>query len=282
MSQPPFPGQPDPVPPSSGGQPHYPAPQPAYPGQQPTYPAQPPAYPGQPLPPPPVRPWRSYRPSKGLAVAAVAVGGVWTLVELVEATAAWFAGETYAQAARDGVPAEEVITAYDVVGILWGLIALAGYVVGCLLLSRLRENAEALSATPHTRSAGWVWGGWLVPFVSLWFPYQVVRDIRRATAPHALSTLVGWWWAAYLVSSVTTMAGTGLVPTSGTPSESDVAALGPVETIDALLVVVSFVLWCLVVLKTVAEQERAATAATASFMPPWAAGPTAPPSQQGA
>jgi hypothetical protein len=50
----------------------------------------------------------------------------------------------------------------------------------------------------------WVWLGWVIPVVSLWFPYQVVRDILRATcgAVRGVSVprnLLGPWWTSWLL-----------------------------------------------------------------------------------
>ncbi|MGH3334102.1 MAG: DUF4328 domain-containing protein [Nocardioidaceae bacterium] len=168
------------------------------------------------------------------------------------------AGETYAQAARDRVPVDGIFTAYDGMGMVWVLAGIAAYVVNCLWLWRARQNAETISASPHKRSSGWVWGGWLVPVVSLWFPFQIVRDVRKATWGRA-GALVGWWWAVWLVTVVTAQIGPGLTPISGMASEDKANALGPVETVDALVVSVAFVLWCLVVVRVVREQDSAAT-----------------------
>lgn len=45
----------------------------------------------------------------------------------------------------------------------------------------------------------WVWLGWAVPVVSLWFPFQVVRDVRAAAVGGRTPSRLGWWWACSLV-----------------------------------------------------------------------------------
>lgn len=228
-------------------------------------------YVGQPPPPlspqlsagayvPPPLVFRGYRPTRGLAVAAVVAAALWALTDVVEGVTAWSAGDTYAQAARDRVPVENILTAYDVTASLWLLLVPVAYVSGCLLLWRLRKNAELLSCLPHTRSAGWVWAGWVVPFVLLWFPYQVVRDIKDATAPYARATVINWWWTLWLLSYATTSVASQLTPVSGMASESSAQALGAVETADAFLTVVGCTLWCLLLLRIVRDQDRAADA----------------------
>jgi hypothetical protein len=42
------------------------------------------------------------------------------------------------------------------------------------------------------------------PVVSLWFPFQIVRDVQAATNPYGRRiALIGWWWAAFLVLNLT-------------------------------------------------------------------------------
>ena len=42
----------------------------------------------------------------------------------------------------------------------------------------------------------------MTPFVALWFPFQVVRDVRRALSPIETSALIGFWWALFLASEI--------------------------------------------------------------------------------
>jgi len=206
--------------------------------------------------PPPAPPWVLAKPVPGLAVGATITAVLVTLAEIAEAVAAWFAGDTYAQAARNRVPVDNIVTVYDLVVLLWFVAALASYIVGCLWLYAARTNTQLLSARPHARSRGWVWAGWLVPIVAWWFPYQVVRDTRRAIRPTAGGALLGWWWAAWLAFITATQIGANLLPTSGRIAESDAQALGPVETVSAVLAVAACVLWCTVVWRITREQRQ--------------------------
>ena len=108
------------------------------------------------------------------------------------------------------VRAEEGINAFDwslfvyyIGAMLIGLSLVAGWVTGSMWLYRARKNADAMEpGGEHTRRSGWAWGGWLVPVVALWFPFQVVRDVRRALSPLSTSALIGWWWALFLCMEV--------------------------------------------------------------------------------
>lgn len=96
---------------------------------------------------------------------------------------------------------------------LYGIFLVAAAVVFIVWLWRARHNAEALSDGLHIRARGWAIGGWFVPIVAWWFPYQVVRDVYRASDPTTQTvsgelrlarggSLVGWWWACWIVAYV--------------------------------------------------------------------------------
>ncbi|NIJ14637.1 small-conductance mechanosensitive channel [Saccharomonospora amisosensis] len=104
-----------------------------------------------------------------------------------------------------GVTEADLYAADDIalgVGLLGLGILIAAAVVFLVWLWRVRENAEQLSPLPHRRARGWVIGGWFCPVVNLWFPFQVVSDIWRASRPEpeAGVALLRWWWALLLFS----------------------------------------------------------------------------------
>lgn len=98
-----------------------------------------------------------------------------------------------------------------------GLAATIGLVVAGMFflmwLWQARQNAEILCAARHRRSRVWLTLGWLIPGLNLWFPYQIVDDIHRASRPGnpdsvtELRTVPGsWrlptWWASWLVNNI--------------------------------------------------------------------------------
>ncbi|MGH3432360.1 MAG: DUF4328 domain-containing protein [Thermocrispum sp.] len=124
----------------------------------------------------------------------------------------------------------------------WGS-ALVAAAVFVLWLWRARQNSDLLSDGLHSRERGWVIGGWFVPIVSFWFPYQVVRDVWRASNPSAGvprdlgpngrsmpgSALIGWWWFWFLVASISATVSWRLYSTE--PGDTPVAALQWLNTI---------------------------------------------------
>ena len=134
-----------------------------------------------------------------------------------------------------------------------GGLQVAAYPFTCLWLWQTRENAEALNPRArHSRSRGWIWGGWVTPFVSFWFPFQVIRDIRDATRPRgAGGGLIEWWWLFWVLFLVT-----GRVAVAFDYGTSNLAQA---EMWDALFGVLAAVSWVGVV-RTVTREQAAVAA----------------------
>ncbi|MFJ3218904.1 DUF4328 domain-containing protein [Kitasatospora sp. NPDC086801] len=89
-------------------------------------------------------------------------------------------------------------------------LALATAVVFIIWFYRIRQNADLLLPNGHRLGRGWTIGAWVTPVVLLWFPWQLMVDCWRASAPldaegrrRAVSekVLVLWWstWIGALV-----------------------------------------------------------------------------------
>jgi hypothetical protein len=68
-----------------------------------------------------------------------------------------------------------------------------------------RINAEH-RGWRQRRARGWTFWGWIVPVVSLWFPFQLMGDIWRAGLPDWRRGKTAWlpalWWTCWLLSGV--------------------------------------------------------------------------------
>ena len=88
------------------------------------------------------------------------------------------------------------------------LLFLTLVILFCVWVHRGNANARALGAQSMRFSPGWAVGWFLVPFMNLFRPYQVVREVWKASAPEVSSrweqlqtpVLVKAWWAMLLVS----------------------------------------------------------------------------------
>ncbi|MFF4040957.1 DUF4328 domain-containing protein [Streptomyces sp. NPDC001816] len=88
----------------------------------------------------------------------------------------------------------------------------AAFLCALLFLSwmwRVRDNARALTGQAPKYAGIWVYLGWIVPVVNLWFPRGIVADAFRTTAPgRKLPVSVNVWWGLWLVGM---LGGAGIV-----------------------------------------------------------------------
>lgn len=156
------------------------------------------------------------QPITGLRWFASALIPIVAVLNITMSWALWdsyYLIESYLQ---DGPVTFGDLTAADDrnLALLWiylGALVVTG-VAFIVWLVRARANAERLCVARHTLSTGWVIGGWIVPIVNLWFPFQVVRDVWKASKPENRgvgdlsllrgSPLVALWWGLWVVALV--------------------------------------------------------------------------------
>jgi hypothetical protein len=70
---------------------------------------------------------------------------------------------------------------------------------------RARINAER-HGYRQRRARAWTFWGWIVPIVSIWFPFQLMGDIWRAGLPPQQRRRTAWlpalWWTCWLLSGL--------------------------------------------------------------------------------
>ncbi|HVK28677.1 MAG TPA: DUF4328 domain-containing protein [Nocardioides sp.] len=191
----------------------------------------------------------------GLAVAAGVLAIALTLVQVVYLVTSIPAAREFEDALRAGRLPDDVLTAYDLVILALAAVAIPTYVVTCLWLQFARTNSEVISpGLRHARGKVWVWLGWWVPIVSLWFPFQVVRDVQAASRPRGAQLGLGLWWTGWVVWLVTNRV------TSSMASSTDpevVADLPVVEGIGTAALMLACVQWCRLLQRITADQRTA-------------------------
>ncbi|MGZ4678486.1 MAG: DUF4328 domain-containing protein, partial [Acidimicrobiia bacterium] len=116
---------------------------------------------------------------------------------------------------------------------------------------RAAKNNEALERRGARFGPGWSIGSWFIPFANLVIPVLIVQDLWRGSSPdHArgdpgwrrasASALVGWWWAAWILSVVRfAYSGSGL---DGSASLDDIETSNTVALVGVCLLAVAAVL----------------------------------------
>ena len=97
------------------------------------------------------------------------------------------------QAAQNHEPAPAVTAphSFSTISSLLTLCAIAAIIVVCVWQFRAATAARALRL-PAKRSPGWGVAFWFIPVVSLWMPYQAIRDCLAPSDPHRTVVLRFW------------------------------------------------------------------------------------------
>lgn len=205
----------------------------------------------------PSDPWGQPAPTRvaptGLATWSVALASAWGLVQALMFASSSGAAQEFSRAVDAGASPGDVWTTYDSFATLLLPVQLAAFVVTCLWLHRSRQIAVAARPQErHVRGVVWIWLGWLVPVVSLWFPYQVVRDVRQGTTGLRRMPGLGLWWVSWLV--MLWASNRAAFITSGF-SRSDPGLLPVLDGVATAAVAVALVLWIRVVREVTAAQR---------------------------
>jgi hypothetical protein len=73
-------------------------------------------------------------------------------------------------------------------------------------IHRANYNAHQLGAAGMRFTPGWAVGWFFIPIANLWKPYQVMKEIWKASANPAhwqdqrRGSILPWWWALFLAS----------------------------------------------------------------------------------
>ncbi|WP_020118698.1 DUF4328 domain-containing protein [Streptomyces canus] len=113
------------------------------------------------------------------------------------------AGGTFRDSVLDRADLADTLTA--VAASAQAAVLMACAVVFVIWLWRVRVNAEVFAPGGHSKARGWVIAGWVVPFVSLWYPRRVVLDVWDASSAEGQPkghALVNVWWTLWLLTNV--------------------------------------------------------------------------------
>ncbi|MFK7912062.1 MAG: DUF4328 domain-containing protein [Akkermansiaceae bacterium] len=117
---------------------------------------------------------------------------------IVFAAILFFSGKSSIVANSANAPVQTFVQSLLIAQIAARLLS---FVIFPAWLNRACKNAWMLDA-PHIQTTpGWAAGYCFIPFLNLWKPYVVMKQIRRASyaSDRALSKLLVCWWTAWLV-----------------------------------------------------------------------------------
>lgn len=163
----------------------------------------------------------------------------------------------------------EAVQANDERQFVIGMMELGSMVTtGILFLTWMRRaynNIPAFGMDDPTYSPGWAVWGFLIPFLNIIRPYQVMKELWRASDPDVrpgpawitarVSPLVGWWWGMYLIMNL--MASIALRKAlDGGTTAGDLRSLTQIDVIASVITIPAAVLAAGVVRDIMVKQAQ--------------------------
>lgn len=154
---------------------------------------------------------------------------------------------------------------------LWLVLLVATIVVWLIWQHRAHANLKALG-TELEYSPGWAVGFWLIPIANLWKPFQVNRELWKASGDvndwrsQRTWPVLGWWWASWISAGVLGRVAAAARESAGTPMEIRSADI--VDLLSTAVVVASAVLAILLVRSVIERQDRLAAVPHVPTPPP--------------
>lgn len=194
-----------------------------------------------------------FRSPRTLGTASMALIGAVMLLDLVQIASYFMQLDLLERAAR-GV---EITTTeansndqrVEVLASLKAVLFIASGITFLVWFHRLYKNLATLTKLPLAHSPGWAVGGFIVPFLNLVRPYQMMCEAWSHNAPPdqaARTSLMGWWWGGWIVYSISARIASSFtakpdssIPELITMTEVHIAslAIGCAAAILAILVV---------------------------------------------
>jgi len=144
---------------------------------------------------------------------------------------------------EDAVASGDVnaIETFDGLDVALGVMIVVGYLAtGICWMVWQYQLARSAPPSALRRGPGMHSFSWIIPIVTLWFPYQNIKDLWNVNAAAVSRAVLAWWWVGWLVSNGMDRIVAGLYTSSD--SVSDFRTLMVVRIIAGLLALATAVL----------------------------------------
>jgi hypothetical protein len=175
--------------------------------------------------------------------SSLLLGTVW-LVALASVPGA----QSYRDQLATGVDTANIVTAYDSLASLIPFAMIAAWIFATRWLIELYKVAKDTNPAALRLKQPWIFWGWIVPVVSLWFPKLIIEDLLKFRNSEQSNELVRretltWWltWVGFaLINNV------GIVSAFSAPD--DYIPIRPeLEIAGACILTASYFIWVRIV-----------------------------------
>jgi len=149
--------------------------------------------------------------------AKFAIGLIWVvlILDILSLISGYLQYDLLQTFASGGEISNETIESNDsreqIIGLFYLIAFIISAVTFILWFRRAYFNLhQKINYLSH--SEGWAAGSWFVPFISLYRPYQIMKELYQETADllkrnnirvnsNFTTSLLGWWWGLWLLSN---------------------------------------------------------------------------------
>jgi Domain of unknown function (DUF4328) len=157
-------------------------------------------------------PYRDPRPLAKFITALVYVQILLAILNILSSLSQFglltaFRSHVYTDTATITALAEENDARERLLGIAWLAFYIFTTVFVLKWIYRLNRNARSFGFRPLKTTPGWAVGWFFIPFLNLYKPYGVMKEIWAASqVPEAGekkgAAVIGWWWALFLIANI--------------------------------------------------------------------------------
>jgi len=137
-------------------------------------------------------------------------------LEIISLISGYFQYDLLQTVANGGEISTETATANDTREQMIGIIYLIAYIISAITFIQWFRRAYFnlhLKVNHLSQTEGWAAGSWFVPIISLYRPYQIMKEIYQETKEllikkgidykQSFSTSgLGWWWTLWIIDDI--------------------------------------------------------------------------------
>lgn len=156
------------------------------------------------------------RPNGQRAKNAITLIWIVLALEIISLISSYFQYDLLQTVANGGEISAETANANDTREQMIGIIYLIAYVISGVTFIQWFRRAYFnlhLRVNHLSQTEGWAAGSWFVPIVSLYRPYQIMKELYQETKELLIKKgysvndnfttgTLGWWWTLWIISSI--------------------------------------------------------------------------------
>jgi len=156
------------------------------------------------------------KPNGQRAKNAITLIWIVLAVEIISLISGYFQYDLLQTVANGGEISTETATANDTREQMIGIIYLIVYVISAVTFIQWFRRAyfnlhQKVTYLAHTE--GWAAGSWFVPIVSLYRPFQIMKELYQETKELLIekginvnsnftTSSLGWWWTLWIINTI--------------------------------------------------------------------------------